>query len=251
MLCRLCLKSKPLCDSHIISETFFEKIYDDKHRFIPLSTENTDLEFQQKGFRKKLLCIDCEGRFSKWEKYLKQTFVEIGNETNGGVTIERVAAQILKVKNINYDYFKRGILSVLWRMGISKVDFFESYKLGPYEEKLRTLLIGNDSIPKLHYPFTLTKYKLDEEYFAGLMAGFPPVTWGQYTIQRYIVWGIMVTVFVTTRFKLTDINGIIISDGDNFIAERQYVELAGPDSVFKRIYDNDVKEKFSRLTPKP
>lgn len=36
--CKLCLKEKELMFSHIIPEFFYEPMYDEKHRFMQIST---------------------------------------------------------------------------------------------------------------------------------------------------------------------------------------------------------------------
>ena len=58
MKCRLCeTEVSSLKKSHIIPECLYEKIYDEKHRFIPISNENyQDLRVEQLGYREELLC---------------------------------------------------------------------------------------------------------------------------------------------------------------------------------------------------
>jgi hypothetical protein len=249
MTCNLCLKEKPLCNSHIISECFYEKIYDKDHRFIPLSLEDQKLKFQQKGFREELLCLDCEGRLSKWEKYLKESLVDIGNENSKKLKISRFHEKILLIENVNYDLFKRGVLSILWRLGLSKNNFFKSYRLGPYQNKLRNVLFNDSVIPKHHYPFTVAKYKLNNKYFPSVLMLFPPNKNETFTIHRFLIWGFMISIIVCDHQKLNKLDRIIFSEDKNYIAERQYTELAGPESVIKRIFDNDVNKMFSKLSP--
>lgn len=118
---------------------------------LPISLQNANkLKFEQMGFREELLCRDCESKLSKWESKLKRDFVDIGNESSNFLSITKVRTDILKVENIRYDVFKRGLLSLLWRFSITLNPFFSSYQLGPYEEKLRVLLRGDGEIPEFH-----------------------------------------------------------------------------------------------------
>ena len=121
--------------------------------------------------------------------------------------------------------------------------------LGPYEERLRYLLINNENIPKDHYPFVVVKYKLDTRYFPGMMMGFPSLKMGR-PIQRFLIWGFMILIYVTTNFKFKGLEHVLFSNGTNYVVERQYVELAGPNSVFQRLFDDDVKKQFSKLIPR-
>jgi len=250
MTCKLCLESKSLCGSHIISECFYEKIYDEKHRFLPISTEDEKLQFQQKGFREDLLCHDCELRLSGWESTLKRDFVDIGKEQSNFLTINRVHKQILKVQNIRYDNFKRGILSILWRLSITSHPFYSKYQLGIYEDKLRILLKNDGPIPEHCYPVMVSKCKLDQQFFPDIMMGFPPgKTAKSRTVYRIIIWGILVTVIVTDQEASKDFESIILKEnGDLYIPDTQYTMFAHPQSVLKRIFDDDVKDMFSKMT---
>lgn len=251
MSCRLCLQNKPLCGSHIISECFYEKVYDSKHRFLPLSTDDTSLQFQQKGFREDLLCRDCESLLSGWESTLKRDFVDIGNETSNFLTINQVHPKILKVENLNYDNFKLGVLSLLWRFSITSHPVFQKYNLGPYEEKLRKLLLAAASVPENHYPVIVAKCKLDNQYFPDVMMGFPPHKTSQSrTVCRFIIWGHLVTVLVTDHANVDDFKTIYLKQsGELYVTEIQYTNFAQPDSVIKRIFDDDVSKMFSKMAP--
>ena len=69
--CRLCLKKKVLKNSHIIPEFIYSPLYDEKHRFHVLSNMNVSGPAKlQKGIREYLLCGECEGKLSKYERYM-------------------------------------------------------------------------------------------------------------------------------------------------------------------------------------
>lgn len=251
MSCKLCLQNKSLCGSHIISECFYDKVYDSKHRFLPLSTEDTSLQFQQKGFREDLLCHDCERLLSGWESTLKRDFVDIGKETSNFLTINRVHEKIVKVESLRYDNFKLGVLSLLWRFSITSQPFFSKYQLGPYEEKLRQLLLSSACVPEKHYPIMVAKCKLDSQYFPDVMMGFPPHKSSQSrTVCRFVVWGMLVTVIVTDHASVADIETIMLKQsGEIYIPDIQYSTFASPESVIARIYEDDVKDMFNKLAP--
>ena len=250
MTCKLCQEDKPLCDSHIISECFYESIYDKKHRILPISlTNHNRLEFEQKGFREELLCSECEGRLSKWESKLKKDFVDIGNESSNFLSIIKVRKDILKVSNIRYDYFKRGILSLVWRLSVSSNPFYNKYKLGLYEDKLRKMLLSDKDIPELAFPIMISKCKLDDKYFPDIIMTFPPGKVDKIvTVQKFIIWGILVSILVDDRDR---INGIrtsnLRSSGELFVTETQLTEFAHPKSVIGRLFDQDVELMHKKM----
>ncbi len=135
--CALCLETRPLCDSHVISEFLYHSLYDQKHRFHFLAAGEYPA-FEQKGLREALLCQSCETKLSVWEKYVSSVFA--GNEalqfTPGN--------EVTWVNGIDYKRFKLFQLSILWRAGVAAGKFFERVKLGPHQEYIRSMLLNED-----------------------------------------------------------------------------------------------------------
>ena len=118
MSCALCKSNAPLQNSHIIPEFFYTQVYDAIHRFQVIPTDLSKSEkFEQKGVREKLLCKLCEQKIGRWEKYTKETFGD-----GIGIKIEQTR-KTLKLSNLDYRKFRLFLLSLLWRMGVSKSDF--------------------------------------------------------------------------------------------------------------------------------
>lgn len=146
--CRLCLsESTVLRNSHIISEFNYKPCYDEKHRFLRLSTKGPkNKTFGQKGFREYLLCQDCETKLSKWESYAKQILMD------GGLSNASRFDWGFEFHGVDYAQFKLYLLSVLWRMGASSLSMFEMVKLGPHQEKLRAALMAEEPFDEHVYP---------------------------------------------------------------------------------------------------
>lgn len=139
MNCALCLKSAVLQRSHIIPEFLFRALYDDKHRFHVISTDEAERnKYQQKGLREPLLCATCEQQFSRYERYASLVL-------NGGPNLEyQFDGPAAIVTGIEYKLFRLFQLSVLWRAGVSRQQFFKDVSLGPHEELLRQVLLAED-----------------------------------------------------------------------------------------------------------
>ncbi|WP_414665133.1 hypothetical protein [Horticoccus sp. 23ND18S-11] len=139
MRCRLCQRDGTIRNSHIIPEFFYGPMYDEKHRFFTVSSNpvKKDLTFQ-KGMREYLLCDVCEGSFGKNEKYFSELFF-------GGVSAEYADdGRHIHIKGIDYPKTKLMFMSILWRMSVSSLPFFDSVDLGPHEEKFRTMLLAEN-----------------------------------------------------------------------------------------------------------
>jgi len=121
-----------LCKSHIIPELFYKKLYDSKHRAVGIHSEGY-IEIIQKGIRERLLCKKCEGYISKkietpFEKQWKT------------VLPKSYSYDILELSGLNYTVTKLMVLTNLWRAHCSKLEIYESVKLGPYAEKIKKMI---------------------------------------------------------------------------------------------------------------
>lgn len=138
MKCRLCLKEKELLKSHIIPEFFYKPVYGDPHRLTVVSTGPCDkIKYEQKGYRERLLCYDCEQLLSPLEDYGRRVIY------GGGETETINLENGIKVRNIDYKKFKLFQLSLLWRASVSRQEFYIEVNLGPKkEETIRKMLIA-------------------------------------------------------------------------------------------------------------
>lgn len=247
MKCKLCNLNKELKNSHIISEAFYSGIYDSKHRALPIQLESSNLDLIQKGIREKLLCAECEVKISKWEGVLKRDLVDIGNLESNFLEIKKLNKGFIKIEKIRYNEFKLAVLSILWRMSISSHDYFKSYNLGPYDEKLRTILLNEAAPKEKQYPITVTRYELEDRFFSEILFCFPPGKFNKYfTTQKFILWGHCFTIFVNDRkFPSVNVNVFLRESGVLYIDIRSLVDLASPNSVLSRLFDGDVEKMFT------
>ncbi len=150
MICRLCEKNAPLMKSHIIPEFLYSSMYDEKHRFHELSTnESKKNKFYQKGVTEKLLCGDCEQKLSKHERYASLFL-------NGGAQITyRLSGNFVIAEGLEYTSFKLFGLSILWRASVSSLDIFDQVILGSHEESLRKMMLHENPGKEYDFPFVM------------------------------------------------------------------------------------------------
>lgn len=147
--------------SHIIPEFFYTMVYDLKPRRFKVISADPSVEeyFEQKGIRERLLCKACERKLAQWEKYVKETFVD-GN----GVTSTPMGDGF-RLRGIEYKRFKLFLLSLLWRMSVSSLEFFKLVDLGTeVEEVLRTALLNEDPQQPDEFPCILIVVKIDGRF---------------------------------------------------------------------------------------
>src|SRR5258708_489139 len=122
--CRLCLQKKELCDSHIVPEFFFARVYDEKHRFYGLSSvQERGIRLFQKGMREKLLCKDCEVKFSVFEHHAR------GVLYGGAGILIKDFGRYMVVGDIDYKKLKLFLMSLLWRLDVTTLPYFKGTPL--------------------------------------------------------------------------------------------------------------------------
>ena len=193
--CALCLYEVRLQRSHIIPEFLYKRMYDDKHRFHILSAvKELDDKMAQKGFRENLLCEKCETKLSRWEDYACKAIYG-GKE----LTIEKIG-RVIEVRDVDYAKMKLFQLSILWRAGVSKLEFFKRVDLGIHEERLRQMLLLEQPGQDYEYGclvFGLTDYEGNTA--SELIVQPNPVRMGSHNGYRFVFGGFSWNYVVTSH----------------------------------------------------
>jgi hypothetical protein len=168
-------------------------MYDEKHRFIIMSTDpNKREEFLQKGLRENLLCRTCEQRFAKYEDYGRRLIY-------GGVRVQsKPEPGRLLLKDVDYTKFRLFLLSLLWRMSISQHKFFSDVSLGPYEEKIRQMLMANDPGDEDEFPCAITGVLMNGHPGNWFLPADRVKCFGQHC-YRVILGGFLFVFFVSNQ----------------------------------------------------
>lgn len=244
MECKLCKKELlSLEQSHIIPEWMYKPIYSEKHKFIEINSKNfKQLKPEQKGYREELLCKSCEGKLSKWEAKAKKDLEDITNKTSNFLKITELSSNFLLVENINYDYFKKFILSILWRMSISSLTQFKDIKLGFYEENLRGLLHDDKVIDTFTYPTMVHQLQLQGKHYKDIIMGVEKGRIGNsHIFQSFVAFGYMFDV-VISRLKFPDSFLVILLNQNGCLPIKltDIMSLPQDKALLNRLNDHDV-----------
>lgn len=146
--CALCLNVAELRKSHIIPEFFYDLVYDERHRFLKISSDTSKrIVSVPQGIYERLLCGRCEGRIGVWETYASKVIM-------GGTGLYIQPQDWgFTVLGVEYAPFKLFGMSLLWRAAVSRRPEFFSVQLGPHEEKLRKMLDAEDPGQLYEYGF--------------------------------------------------------------------------------------------------
>ena len=145
-ICRLCLASSELRESHIIPHWVFGSIRDETldNRFYELHNK-LDKTIQD-GPKEYLLCNDCEQKIGRYEKYFKEAI----HLSRHGIEI-RHNQQCAVIDNLDYRKMKLFFLSLLWRMSISSRPEFENVCIGDNEETIRKMIVTEEPGKSFEY----------------------------------------------------------------------------------------------------
>lgn len=240
-ICKLCLKRAELCNSHVIPEFCYKPLYDNKHRALTIHADGFKQEFIQQGFRDYLLCPDCENKFSIFEKKFKEYWFD-----SGRIPVTIYDKSVI-IEGYNYLDFKLFHLSILWRMSVAKNDNFNSVSLGPYEEKLREILLQESFVQEYKYPIH-AEVLVDDDFNVCTQMIYPSCRTKMhnktvyYTTYAGCVWYCIVTeeeLYQETALQ-AKVARYINQDGKLFMLVTNYAESIPIDSFLKQ------SGKFSR-----
>jgi hypothetical protein len=169
MLCRFCEEDKKLIEAHIIARCLHEPM---QHPSGPMVLVAKDPDSHPKRLRTgqydgNILCADCDNRFSDWENYtarllMKPAAYERFREAESHEDFYTIP---------EYDYvrLKLCLLSILWRMSISKLPSFKRIALGPFEGTIRQMLL--DKNPGRTDEFPVFIVRLTDEVGSSTIRG--------------------------------------------------------------------------------
>ncbi len=113
---------------------------------------------RQTGYWERLLCQKCETQFSRYEKYASEHLLSLS------FPVPKTAAErLITLRGLDYTALKLFSLSILWRVGVAKGDFFRCVSLGPHESRLRTMLANEDPGEPDQYGCMITPFLPEPE----------------------------------------------------------------------------------------
>ena len=193
--CPLCKNKSVLTRSHIIpkfTQKEIKKFDGTMRRFTEKS--HADGDIIQDEFYEHLLCSNCEGRFQKWEDYVARLIYQKRvfdfTPTKPG--------ELVQLKALNYSKLKLFLLSLIWRMGVSRLPMFSEVKLGPHEERLRRMLVEDTPGGPADYGSTLVVVHVDGQR-VNLTRPADSIHHRTHRLYRALIDGLLVTWVIGQR----------------------------------------------------
>lgn len=239
MQCRLCEARDANVRAHIIPRSFFVgHIPDDE---VPQITSTAAKSHSKRApigvYDTKILCANCEARFSPYDDYGYQVF----RKGNASPIVDGHEVIAYDLGKVNYALLKLFALSVLWRASVSTQPFFERVALGPYEALLRDCIRSSDPGEETTFPVVVQRY----EYPTDLIPLLSPLAIRIQQVRFYQMFfgGYLAYVKVDKRNLPEGFSEIVLSPNRNLVAiarpflgskERKIMQKAARNARFKR-----------------
>ena len=161
-ICNLCQRQPASVKAHVIPKSFF--VEHSEQNDIP-KIVSTSKDFYTKKcpvgvYDPEILCIDCEAKFSPYDDYGFKFFHPTSNLE---VIYPNTEGESNIIRDVNYKLLKLFILSILWRASVSDQTFYNGVKLGPYENKIRTLILRDDAGSPQEFPVMVHRFTYPSE----------------------------------------------------------------------------------------
>jgi len=109
--------------------------------------------FRKKGLKEYLLCESCEAFINTtYEQPFKKYWYDSQALPSPVPPPAPGRKDVIQIAGFGYTTFKLFHLSILWRASVAAHDAFNAVSLGPYQEKLKQMLLNKDPGPVNHYP---------------------------------------------------------------------------------------------------
>lgn len=138
--CALCRKDAALCISHILPKFAQRRMRENGARMLSVTSRRQAPSPVQDFGKERLLCVRCEGIISRWESDAARVF-------NQRKTFDQPRLPqnwCYENEGLPYSATKLYLLSLLWRMSVSRLPAFSEVRLGPHAEAIRQMLIAGN-----------------------------------------------------------------------------------------------------------
>lgn len=220
--------------SHIIPEFIFSGMYDKKHRFLEVcDVDAGKIKLGQKGFREKLLCVDCESYINRYERHARRLFVDELPQRESPKSLK------VRIENLDYGLLKLFLLSVLWRASVSSLSMFKHVELGPHEEKIRTMLKSDNPATPGNYPCVIIPLMFKGQHLKGYMVEPTHARIEGHKCYRFVFGGFVFMIYVSSHGVPPKIKKLILTDSlPLFLYPMELSEIGFLRDVWNRAKDS-------------
>jgi hypothetical protein len=231
MLCRLCLEEKQLVRSHIVARCLLEPLGGD---ITVHSTEPGAFPARSPmgEYDSSILCAACDGMFSPWEEYAAEFLLRrapsVSTNSQGSGYI---------VPNYDYSALKLCLLSIIWRMSITKRRVYAAISLGPFEHKLRDAILLKDAGGQFDFPILITRFT--DKLGSVTMLGANPLKIDGVNLIVFGLPGYLITIKLDRRPFREGIKRHYMAPNQPLHVKYERIDRGPAATLMRRVFDNE------------
>lgn len=161
MVCQLCGERKKLIEAHIIPRSWHAPLKSPSGPMLKLHNDPSVYpKASQTGeYNSHILCGCCDNQFSPWEDYTRDIlFQELKPEM---IRSSSTRLRWYTIPQYDYAATKLCMLSILWRMSLSKRASFAEVQLGRFESQIKDMILRKDPGDPTMFPTFMWRYEDD------------------------------------------------------------------------------------------
>ncbi len=190
-ICALCLRNEKLLESHIYPRHLYKKNRMIKKKFkksvYEITINNIDpvnviSNPDWDGHKEYLLCSLCEKKLGIYENYFSEVFLGLNPPPNKyNIKIEDIQGRshlFRRMTNLDYTKVKLYVLSILWKLSISKSMGSGLSLSVEQRERLRVMLNTNNAGSQAEYSINISAPRIFEKGNNELIIPFIQLVYG-------------------------------------------------------------------------
>jgi hypothetical protein len=194
--CRLCLREKKLIKAHIIPEGFFRPLRAGNQA--PEMHTNSRGKYPKRMpvgvYDPSLLCSECDQKMEPWDNYAQELLL---HQFSDAQVLQSNQQQVgWRIESFDYQRLKLFFVSLLWRASVSQHEFYKRISVGPFESRLRTMILNEE--PGDSQDFAVLLGRFDQPWFTAMLDPHPEKFKGV-SFCRFYLTGFVAIVKVDQR----------------------------------------------------
>jgi hypothetical protein len=194
--CRLCLQGKKLIKAHIVPEGFFRPLW--SGNLAPEMHTNSPGKYPKRipigVYDSTILCEECGQKMAPWDNYAQEVLLHRFSEARKILLQGRTVAR--RIENFDYRRLKLFFISLLWRSSVSKRDEYNRISLGPFEDRLKDMILAGEPGGSQDFAVILARFE-DPELTA--MLDPHPEKFDSVSFCRFCMTGFLAYIKVDQR----------------------------------------------------
>ena len=130
----------------------------------------------------------------------------------------------LLLRGLDYAKLKLMLLSVLWRMSVARLPFFQAVSLGPHEDRIRCMLLSEDPGPAEMYGVMAVAPYFDGQRLADFITPPDIARIHANRIYRCVLGGILFLFYVPGRHLPSQLLPFLPSPAGTWRVRKEKVE---------------------------